>query len=69
MEKIIIFYNVAIVITLLRVKMKIYEEIPIEEETLNMLNLIMEQKELENHDAVINYLFGLYFLDRARGFG
>ena len=46
--------------------MKTYEEIPIEEETEQLLNAIKEAFGLENHNAVINFLIGQYYLRKAR---
>ena len=46
--------------------MKVYEDVPVEEETIEMLDKIMEIKGLVNHNAVMNYLIGLHFLIKAK---
>lgn len=46
--------------------MDVYIEVPIKEETIEHLDSIIKQKRLENHNAVINYLIGLYFIERSK---
>ncbi len=46
--------------------MEIYEDIPVDEETIRMLDLIIEKFGLENHNAAINFLIGNHFLTKAK---
>lgn len=41
-------------------------EIPLEEETLKILNNFMERLNLKNHNSVINFLIGVYFIKKSR---
>lgn len=46
--------------------MNVYIEIPVSEETVEELDVIMERENLENHNAVINFIIGKAFINKAR---